>query len=311
MNNDAVKGGAAAPSEAARGVVYGGLAFALWGLSAIFYKLLEHVPVLEVTAHRGLWSVPIAAAALVIMGRTRDIVPALRNPRLLAVLALSSVCVVINWLLYVWAIVADRALDASLGYFINPLVNVLLGLVLLNERLTAAQWSAVALAACGVAIQTTALGAVPWLGLSLAFTFALYGYLRKTAAIGPAQRLLVEMLLVLPVAGAYIAWLETTGRGMFAADLATAGLLAGSGLMTAVPLILFSAAARRIRLATLGLMQYLAPSMIFLTAVFIFDEPLETWGLVSFGFIWAGLVVFSVSAAREERLQRARARLPA
>lgn len=295
----------AASTEARLGVIYGATAFSIWGLSAMFYKLLAEVPALEIVAHRVVWSLPVAAVVLIIMGRTRDIAPALRNPRLLATLALTAMLVSVNWGLYVWAIAADRALEASLGYFITPLVNVAIGFALLGERLKPAQALAVAFAVAAVTIQTVLAGIFPWLALTVAFSFGFYGYVRKTIAIGPAQGFLIEAVLLSVVAVPVILWLETAGEGNFLASPGDTLLLIATGLMTAGPLMLFSAAARRVRLATLGLMQYIAPSVIFLTAVFVFGEEVGGWRWVSFALIWSGLVVFTASSLREEKAQPA------
>jgi chloramphenicol-sensitive protein RarD len=299
----------AARVESRKGIVFAFTAFLLWGVTAGFYKTLQHVDPFEIIAHRVIWSVPIAAIVLVVIGRTGDIGRALRNPRMVAMMLVTSLLVSSNWFVFVVAVMEGWALEASLGYFINPLVSVLIGMVLLGERLDGWQWLAVALAAAGVAVQTWQFGSPPWIGLFLAVTFAAYGYLRKTIDIGPAQGFLVETGLLLPVALAYAAWLAWSGAGHFLplADPATSALLVLCGPMTAGPLIFFSAAARRIKLATLGLMQYMAPSMIFLTAVFVFAEPFGTAQLASYLLIWAALVVFSVSALRQDRKARAAA----
>jgi chloramphenicol-sensitive protein RarD len=299
----------AARLEARKGVLFAFLAFTLWGTSAWFYKHLEDVDPFQIVAHRILWSIPIAAVVLVLIGRTHDLKRAFTTPRIVAILAITTVLVSVNWLVFVIAVMEGWAIEASLGYFINPLVNVLLGMVLLGERLSRWQWVAVALAASGVALQTWQFGSLPWVGLFLAFTFAAYGYIRKTIDIGPAQGFLVETVLLMPFALAYVVYAVGQGTNTFH-PLDAPGLtifLVLCGPMTAGPLIFFSAAARRLTLATLGLMQYLAPSMIFLTAIFILGEPLGTAKLVSFSLIWLALAVFSFSAWREERGRRAAA----
>ncbi|MGI9413604.1 MAG: EamA family transporter RarD [Hyphomicrobiales bacterium] len=297
-------------NPAQEGVACAMTAFFLWGLSAWFYKVIHYVPAYEVIAHRVVWSVPLAAAVLIVIGRTGDIGRAFRTPKILLTLMFTAALVSLNWLLYVWAVVGGYALEASLGYFINPLMSVLLGLVLLREKLLPAQAVAVGLAVVAVIIQTVLVGSFPWLALTLASTFATYGYLRKTIDIGPAQGFLVEILLVLPVVIAYLVWVHARGDAHFASDGFTTFWLILAGPMTALPLMLFATAARRIRLSTLGLLQYIAPSLIFVTAIFVFGEPMNLARFASFALIWIGLAIYSISAMREDRRQRERARLP-
>jgi len=290
-----------AAGEARRGVIFAVCAYSIWGTSAAYFKLLSQAPAVEVVAHRIIWSVPVALVVLAALGRTRDILPALRSPRTMAILTLTTMLVTFNWGLYVWAVIAGRAIDASLGYFINPLANVALGYVLLGERLRTGQLVAVALAAAAVVIQTWLAGIFPWISLSLAASFALYGYIRKTVSIGPAQGFLIEVLLALVPALVIVLWLAQTGAGRFLGDAGDTALLIGTGLVTATPLILFAAAAKRLRLVTLGLLQYIAPSLIFLSAVFWLGEPMSFWRWVSFAMIWLALIVFSTSSLRAER----------
>jgi len=291
----------AAAADARLGVIFGACAFSIWGLSAGYYKLLAHVSPLEITAHRVVWSLPIAALVLIAIGRTSDIGRALKSRRLLAILCLTALLVATNWGFYVWAIATGRAIEASLGYFINPLVNVALGFVLLGERLKFAQAIAVGLAVIAVIIQTVLAGVFPWLALLLAFTFAFYGYFRKTIPIGPAQGFLVEAMIVAVIALPFVVWLEASGSGHFFTGPGSAVLLMATGAMTASPLMLFAAAARRVKLATLGLMQYIAPSTIFLTAVLVFGEEVGLWRWVSFALIWSGLAIFTISSLARER----------
>ena len=297
-------------NAAQEGVLCAATAFFLWGLSAWFYKVIHYVPGYEVIAHRIVWSVPVAALVLVVIGRTGDIARAFRTPKILLTLVFTGSLISLNWLLYVWAVVGGHALEASLGYFINPLMSVVLGLVLLREKLLPAQFLAVGLAVVAVVIQTVLVGSFPWLALTLASTFATYGYLRKTIDIGPAQGFLVEILLFLPLALGYLIWLGVQGEGHFGADGFTSGWLILAGPMTALPLMLFATAARRIKLSTVGLLQYIAPSLIFVTAIVLFDEPMDLARFASFALIWIGLAIFSVAAVREDRRQRDKARLP-
>ena len=297
-------------NAAQEGVLCAVTAFFLWGLSAWFYKVIEYVPAYEVIAHRVVWSVPLAAAVLIIIGRTSDLGRAFKTPKILLTLIVTASLVSLNWLLYVWAVVGGYALEASLGYFINPLMSVLLGLVLLREKLLPAQAVAVGLAVIAVIIQTVLVGTFPWLALTLASTFAAYGYLRKTIDIGPAQGFLVEVILFLPLALGYLVWIGAQGQGHFGSSAFDTVWLILAGPMTALPLMLFATAARRIKLSTVGLLQYIAPSLIFVTAIFVFDEPMNLARFASFALIWLGLAIFSVSAVREDRRQRDKARLP-
>ena len=304
--------GASSPrlNAAQEGVLCAVTAFFLWGLSAWFYKVIEYVPAYEVIAHRVVWSVPLAAVVLIVIGRTGDIPRAFKTPKILLTLIVTASLVSLNWLLYVWAVVGGYALEASLGYFINPLMSVLLGLVLLREKLLPAQAVAVGLAVIAVIIQTVLVGTFPWLALTLASTFATYGYLRKTIDIGPAQGFLVEVILFLPLALGYLIWIGAQGEGHFGSTAFDTVWLILAGPMTALPLMLFATAARRIKLSTVGLLQYIAPSLIFVTAIFVFGEPMNLARFASFALIWLGLAIFSVSAVREDRRQRDKARLP-
>lgn len=309
-SEDQAAGGPAGLSQAQEGVFCAVAAFTLWGTSAWFYKLISHVPAFEIIAHRIIWGIPLAAVMLLILGRTSDIRRAFTTPRIILTLILTAALVSLNWVLYVWAVMGGYALEASLGYFINPIVSVLMGLAFLREKLLPAQWVAVGLAIVAVVAQTVLVGTPPWLALCLAATFALYGYLRKTIDIGPAQGFLVETLLFLPVVAVYLVAVHARGEGQFGSDGFTTAWLILAGPMTAGPLILFAAAARRINLSTVGLLQYIAPSLIFLTAIFVFGEPLDTGRLATFVVIWIALAIFSVSAVREDRKRKARARLP-
>ena len=296
----------AARSRSHQGVLLALGAFGLWSFYALFFKLLGHINPVEVTVHRGFWSLPVAGLVLVALGRTSDIGRALTNPKIMALLVVTAGLLTINWGFFVWAISQERTIEASLGYFINPLLNVLIGYVLLGERFNMAQAIAIALAVAAVLIQTFVVGVFPWLALLLGTSFALYGYLRKIVAIGPAQGFLIEAMLM-SIGGIFVLiWQADPGQLRFAANWNDTLLLMACGPMTAGPLMLFSAAARRIRLSTLGLMQYIAPSGIFLTAVFVFKEPIDFWRWVSFALIWTALVIYSLSALYQDKRMAAR-----
>src|SRR3954468_14058999 len=285
-----------AESKARRGFLLALGAYLLWGLLPFYMKAVAHLPLAEVIAHRIVWSVPIAAAVLVWAGRTTDFKVAIRSPRTIAMAALTAALISVNWGIYVWAIAVDRTVETALGYYINPLVNVVVGALLLGERLDRLQIAAVVLAAVAVAVLTVDGGKLPWVSLALAFSFAAYGFFRKTLPIGPSQGFLLEVLLLSVPALAYIVFLVVNGQDHFISSNGTdMALLIGCGPVTAVPLLLFAFGARLLRLSTIGIMQYIAPTMVFLIAVLIFDEPFGTTQAVAFALIWAALAVHSWS----------------
>jgi chloramphenicol-sensitive protein RarD len=294
----------AVASEAGKGVMLAIAAYGLWAFYGLFFKQFSAIDPLEVVAQRGFWSVPVAGVILFAMGRTGDIVRAFTTPRLMAMLFLSSLMVAISWGFFVWAIGVGRTLETSLGYFINPLLSVLIGAVLLGERLTLVQTCAVGLAAVAVVIQTLVVGVFPWLALTLAGSFAAYGYLRKTIDVGPVQGFFVEAVLLSVVGAGIMVWVSAQDRASFGGSGRDTFLLIACGPMTAAPLMLFAAAARRVRLATIGMLQYIAPTGLFLTAVFVFGEPLDAARLSSFALIWTALALYSFEAWRLDRQTR-------
>jgi len=268
-------------------------AFAIWGLLPLYLRPLGHVPALQITAHRIVQSCLLVFAFLAVTGQLGAVRAALSHRESRLRLIGSTVMISVNWLIYVWAVGNGHVVDASLGYFINPLVSVMMGVALLSERLNRAQWAAVALAACGVAYLTYATGRVPWISLALALTFGTYGLIRKVVAVDSVPGLAVETLLLLPLALAWLVWCEMQGTGAFGHQgRAVDGLLIGSGLVTALPLSLFAYGARRIRLSTVGLLQYLGPTLQFLCGVFVFHEPFPHTRLVGFAIIWAALGIY-------------------
>jgi chloramphenicol-sensitive protein RarD len=286
---------ASQPSEARIGFLAGMGAYLIWGVLPFYLRLLQGVPAADVLAHRILWSllvVLVLISALQGWGRVRD---AVRQPRLLILLLASAVCIAINWLVYTWAILAGHAIDTSLGYFINPLVSVLFGVVLLGERLGRLQWVAVALAALGVAVLTIERGSLPMVSIGLALSFGVYGLIRKQAAVDAATGLFLETLMLAPVAAI---WIAGTPNGFMGWPPVTMLTLALGGIATAVPLMLFGVAARRLPLSTMGLMQYVAPTMVLIEAVLFFGEVLDPSRMVAFAFIWAGLAVYTLSLRR-------------
>jgi chloramphenicol-sensitive protein RarD len=291
-------------SSAETGVLLAVMAHLVWGGMAMYFGLIRYVSPVEIAVNRGLWSLPIAIAVVWYLGQWGDVWRAVSKPRNVAILALTSGLVVFNWGFYVWSIEVGRTLESSLGYFINPLLNVVMGYLFLGERFTLPQKIALALATVAVLIQTFALGHFPWLGLTLAATFCLYGFLRKTIPVGPTQGFLIEVAIIaLPLVGAQW-WLVSRGEAHFGGTTFDTAMLIGCGVMTAASLMLFAASIRRIRYSTAGLLQYISPSLVFLTAVFVFGEPLNLLKLVSFVIIWVALAIFSIAALRDERGRR-------
>ncbi|MDR7125364.1 EamA family transporter RarD [Pseudotabrizicola sp. 4114] len=274
-------------------------AYVFWGFLPLYMKALAHVPPVEVIAHRVLWSLPIALAVIVWLGRTQDLRQAFRTPRTLMMGAATATLISVNWGIYVWAIGAGYALEAALGYYINPLFSVLLGRILLKEALTAAQWAAIALAAAAVILLTIEAGRLPVVALSLTLTWGLYAYLKKSLPIGPNQGFTLEVMLLAPLALGYVIWAQVQGDSHFLQGVGRDDLLLiGSGIVTAIPLMIYANGAKRLRLSTIAMMQYIAPTMIFLIAVFVFDEPFGTVRLIAFPMIWAALVIYTVSMLR-------------
>jgi chloramphenicol-sensitive protein RarD len=291
--------------DSPRGFVFALIAYVLWGFLPFFMKAVAHIPASEVVAHRIIWSVPLAGLVLIWLGRTSEIKVALRSPRMLAMATLTASLITINWGIYVWAIGAGRAIETALGYYINPLFSIFLGAVLLKEKLDPAQMVAIALAACAVAILAFDAGGLPWVSLSLCFSWGFYAFFRKTLPIGPNQGFFLEVLLLSVPALGYVIWLEASGRGHFGDTGATDVLwLLACGIVTAVPLMIYANGAKLLRLSTIGIMQYIAPTMIFFIAVFAFGEPFGTTKLIAFAFIWAALILYSGSMLRTARAKR-------
>jgi chloramphenicol-sensitive protein RarD len=288
--------------DSLRGFGFALAAYLMWGVLPIYMKALGHIPPTEVIAHRVIWSLPIAGAVLWALGRTRDIGTALRTPRMLAMGAATAALISVNWGIYVWAIGSGHALDAALGYYINPLFSVFLGAVLLGERLSRAQLVAIGLATLAVAILTYEAGRLPAVALGLTLTWGVYAYLKKSLPIGPNQGFFLEVLLLVVPALLYLGWLEVQGTSHFAKSSASdTALLLGCGVVTAVPLMVYANGAKLLRLSTIAMMQYIAPTMIFLTAVFLFHEPFGTARMIAFPMIWAALAIFTWSMVRQAR----------
>lgn len=293
-------------TDSPRGLAFALAAYFMWGFLPLYLKAVAYIPAPEVVAHRILWSVPIAGLVLIALGRTRDLTAALRSPKTLAMASLTAALITINWGTYVWAVAQGRALDAALGYYINPLFSVLLGAILLGERLTRTQMVAVALAAAAVLVLWLEAASLPWPALVLMTSWGFYAYFKKSLPVGPNQGFLLEVLILSIPALVYVAYLAQTGQGHFTANLGTSALLIGCGFVTAIPLMVYANGAKLLRLSTIAILQYIAPTMIFLTAVFIFDEPFGQARMIAFPMIWAALVIYTVPMIRQMRANRPR-----
>ena len=284
------------------GALYALLAFGIWGLYPLYLRELASVSSLEIVLHRSAWSLVFLLGVLAVLRRWAWLGELMKSPRQMLMPLASGLLLALNWLLYVYAVQSAQVVEASLGYFINPLISVCLGVVVLRERLKRIQWVAVAFAAAGVMWLTWHTGRLPWLGLALAATFAVYGLLRKTSVLGPLEGLTLETLLIAPVVLPWLVWLTATGTG----SLPTASpllmfWLVLAGPLTAVPLMLFAAAARRLKLATVGLFQYLSPSLQLAIGVVIFGEPFDGQRLAGFVLIWTGLAVYTAHSLAMSR----------
>ena len=277
------------------GILFAGLAYMVWGLFPLYFDQLTDVPAMEIVAHRTVWSLVIVLGLLTLLRRWAWLGPVLRQPKVLGAFALSSLFLASNWLVYVWSVQHHHVLDASLGYFINPLVNVALGFIVLHERPRGGQWLAVALAALGVLWLTIQAGRLPWIALVLAGSFGMYGLLRKIAPLAALEGLAMETLVLAPIAAiALIVWTVQGHSAFVTGDPAQLGWLLLGGPLTAGTLLLFAAGARRIPMATLGLMQYVSPSLQFALGVWIFHEPFDPARMLGFVLIWSALAVYSV-----------------
>ena len=285
--------------RATLGVLSAAGAFFVWGMVPLYFRTLRSVSPFEIIAHRVLWSVLFLVLLVRLTRGFGQVRATFAQPRLVARLALTAALVTSNWLTFVWAVNAGRILDTSLGYFLTPQVNVLLGFLFLHERLRRAQWLAVLLALAGVLNQIWLLGQLPWISLVLALTFGSYGLFRKQIPVDAVTGLLVETAVAAPFALGFLLYLQRTGGLGFAhRGRPTDALLAALGVVTAVPLLLFGAGARRLRLATIGFLQYLAPTMTFLIAVLVYREPLGVARVLTFAFIWAGIAVYAADSVR-------------
>ena len=289
-----------------RGLLYGVAAYALWGLFPIYWPLLKPAGPVEILSHRFIWSLVVVVAILAVQRNWGWLNRYARQPRLFGMLAVAAVLITVNWATYIYGVNSGNVVETSLGYFINPLVTVLLGVVVLRERLSAGQWVAVGVASLAVAVLTIDYGRLPWIALVLAATFATYGLIKKKADAGAVESLTIETAVITLPALGFLGILEANGTGTFGhVSPGHTLLLAGAGLVTAIPLLFFGAAATRIRLTTLGLLQYLAPILQFLIGVLLFREPMPASRFAGFALVWLALAVFTAdSIARHRRHAR-------
>lgn len=287
------------------GFAFGVAAYALWGVLPIYFKALRHVPAVDIVAHRVLWSVPFLAVIIALTRGWDKVRVALRQPKTLGVLAITALLIGGNWLLYVYAVTSGRILAASFGYYLNPLANVLLGRFVLHEKLNRLQWTAVAIAGAGISVL--ALGALSqlWISLTLCATFALYGLLRKVVAADAVTGLGIETTLLFPLAVGWLAWRANDGAAIMGTTSMDTALLLAAGVASTTPLILFTAAARKLAYSTLGMLQFIAPTLQFLIAVALYGEPFTTAHAIAFPAIWLALVLYVTAMLRAPRLPQA------
>lgn len=285
------------------GIVYAALAFVMWGLFPLYFHRIAAVPPFEVVLHRSVWSLLFVLLLLALLRRFAWLRELAVQPRRLVPFALSALLLSGNWLIYIYAVQSGQVVEASLGYFINPIVNVLLGVLVLHERLERVQWTAVALATAGVCWLALLAGRPPWIALALAGSFGLYGLMRKTAPLGALEGLALETLLLAPLVLPLLAWWSFSGRGaMGHGDLALDAWLVAAGPLTALPLLLFAAGARRLPLATVGLLQYIGPTIQLGLGVWVFHEPFDRAQLLGFALIWTALLIYTLHGWRRSRV---------
>ena len=276
-----------------KGILYGIAAYILWGVFPVYWKLVHEVPAVQVIGHRIGWSFILLILYILLTRQWQAFRSAALTPKTLGIYSIAAVLLTINWLVYVWGVNAGFIVETSLGYFINPLLSVLLGVIFLRERLRPMQWVPVGLAAAGVIYLTAVYGRLPWIALTLAFSFGLYGLVKKVAPLGSLYGLTLETGIVFPIAIIYLAFVQFNGSGAFmhGTPLVDA-VLVGAGLVTIIPLLMFASAARQIPLTLVGLLQYIAPTLQFLIGVFIYKEAFDHSHLIGFGIVWVALIIF-------------------
>ncbi|NMH59905.1 EamA family transporter RarD [Alteromonas sp. MYP5] len=291
MSNDAEK-------RSRAGVLFAIAAYSMWGLAPMYFKLLQSMPAIEILMHRVVWSAVILAGLIVGFKQKAKVIKALRSRKVMTILLIAGLLLGANWLLFIWAINSNQLLDASLGYYINPLINILLGRLFLGEKLRPLQQVAVVLAILGVSVLVFSYGELPWIALVLAGTFGVYGLLRKQVDVDSLPGLFIETMMMLPFAVIFWVWFASPQSNMAENSLEFNAILIAAGVVTTAPLLCFTAAARRIMYSTLGFFQYIGPTMMFILAVFLYGEPLEEARLITFAFVWTGLLLFSFDSLR-------------
>lgn len=287
------------------GGIFAACAYSLWGIAPIYFKQIDTIPAVEILVHRVIWSFVLLFLIVLVLKQSDRVIQVMRQPKKLGILLLCAVLLGANWGLFIWAVNSKHMLDASLGYYINPLLNVLLGMVFLSEKLRKLQWAAVILAGLGVAIQLITFGSLPWIALCLAGSFAIYGLIRKKLAVDAISGLFIESLLLLPLALFY--WWQYADS--YAVNLLNNswqlnGWLIAAGIVTTVPLLCFIAGAQRLQLSTMGFFQYIGPSLMFGFGVWLYHEPFAIERLYTFGLIWAALFLYSIDAWRQSRQRK-------
>lgn len=291
-----------ANEDTPQGLAFALTAYFLWGFLPLYMKLLAHIPAAEVVAHRVIWSVPIAAVVLIVLRRTSALMEALRSPRMLAMGVVTAALISVNWGVYVWAIASGNTLDAAIGYYMNPLFSVFLGAVVLGERLSKPQLVAIGLASVAVLVLVFDADRIPWAAFGLMLSWGFYALAKKSLPIGPNQGFLLEVLILLIPALGYVAYLGATGQTHFMSGSTNdTWLLIGCGLVTAVPLLFYANGAKLLRLSTIGVLQYIAPTMIFLCAVIAFGEEIGRARMIAFPIIWLAVIVYTTSMIRGMR----------
>lgn len=284
------------------GGIFAASAYSLWGLAPLYFKQIDFIPATEILIHRVVWSFLLLMLVLLALKQGNKVLAVLRQPATIGWLLLSALLLGGNWGLFIWAVNSNHMLDASLGYYINPLLNVLLGMLFLGERLRKLQWAAVALATCGVLLQVLTFGSVPWIALTLAGSFAIYGLMRKKLAVDAISGLFIESLLLMPLALWYWAnYADSSAVNLLVNSWQLNSYLVAAGLVTTVPLLCFIAGARRLQLSTMGFFQYIGPSFMFVFGVWLYHEPFAAERLLTFGLIWLALLLYTADAWRQSR----------
>src|SRR5690348_6435961 len=284
------------------GLAFGLAAYGLWGVLPIYFEAIRAVPAVDIVAHRVLWSLPFLALLVVVGGGRAKVRAAIRRPRTIAMLTLTALLIGTNWLLYVYAVTSGHILAASFGYYLNPLANVLLGRFVLREKLSGLQWTAVGIAAAGIVILAAGALSQLWLSLALCVTFALYGLFRKIVPADPLTGLAVETALLFPLAIAWLGWMALASQPIFGSSTRDLELLLLAGIVSTTPLLLFVAAAKRLAYSTMGMLQFIAPTLQFLIAVLLYREPVTMAHVIAFPAIWAALVLYAIAMLRAPKL---------